>query len=289
MLVITAGTVAAVLARPLPVRADAVDDCIAAAVRGQKQQKAAQLVDARESFETCARRECPANVAKDCTAWLSEVDDAIPTLLVAARDGAGQDLLDVQVTIDGARTVATGSGQALALDPGPHVLRFVRAGASPVEQTIVLREGEKRRQVLVTFAAAPPREREPVAESRTVPTSVYVLGGVSGVAFLGALVVGGLAASDYSASRCSAGCDPSAAARVRTEQRVTDVALVAGVISAGVTLWLYLTRPSGGGAISPIASIRASGQRFTLSSYMQCPSAGDAFSVTQSWPHALSD
>lgn len=61
---------------------------------------------------------------------------------------------------------------AIALDPGPHVLRFEMGGAHPVEQQVVLRAGEKERRIAVAFpppnpttAWRPPPQSPRVRES----------------------------------------------------------------------------------------------------------------------------
>lgn len=91
---------------------------------------------------------------------------------------------------------------------------------------------------------APPRER-----ARPVPVSVYILGGVS-VALAGGGVVTGLMAKskndDY--EKINDGTDPGTAKERRDEgQRLNIIAdsLFAGaLVGAGVTVALYLTRPT---------------------------------------------
>src|SRR5262249_5617340 len=85
----------------------------------------------------------------------------------------------------------------------------------------------------------------PQAEvERPIPGSVYAFGGLASAALLGSLVLGAVASGDYSSSGCSAGCASNVASRVRNEQRATDIVLTAGVLSAGVALFLYLARPT---------------------------------------------
>jgi len=55
----------------------------------------------------CSNPACPAVVKRDCDQWLTEMDASLPSVVVAARDATGRDLVDVRVTIDG--TVLTQS------------------------------------------------------------------------------------------------------------------------------------------------------------------------------------
>ena len=69
---------------------------------------------------------------------------AIPTLIVAAKDSAGNDRLGVTVTIDGMPLEGV-DGRPIALDPGEHTFRFEAAPLPPLEKSLVLRTGEKNR------------------------------------------------------------------------------------------------------------------------------------------------
>src|ERR1700733_14029764 len=76
------------------------DPCLISPVEGQKLRRVDKLLDAHERFTQCARRACPARIVQECTRWLHEVDDLIPSIVPAARDAQGADLLDAQVSID---------------------------------------------------------------------------------------------------------------------------------------------------------------------------------------------
>ncbi len=233
-------------------RADVVDECIAAAVSGQKFEREGRLLLARDRFARCARLECPANVVQDCTGWTARLDETLPSVVLAATDGHGNDLDGVEVSIDGETRPGAISGQALPLDPGSHTVRFVRRGRDPIELAFVLREGEKRRRVTATFLAeAAGRGRPSPSPSRPVPTSVYVAGGASALALVGSIAFGSIAWRDYVSSGCSEGCDENAASRVRLEQRITDVLLITSVVGAAIATWLFLSRPVPSAAAAP--------------------------------------
>jgi hypothetical protein len=79
--------------------------------------------------------------------WLGEVEQSLPTLIVAARDPAGGDLLDVRVWLDGRLLAERLDGRPWPVDPGPHVLRFEAARRLPERRQLLLSETEKNRRI----------------------------------------------------------------------------------------------------------------------------------------------
>ncbi|HEY3818040.1 MAG TPA: hypothetical protein VGL81_12760 [Polyangiaceae bacterium] len=169
--------------------ADPKIECIAAADQGQSQRDEGHYLRARDSFAVCLRDVCPKVVAKSCTRWMRELEDAMPTVALGAKDDKGQDFTAAHVTLDGAPLTEVLDGQPVAVDPGPHVLRFERAGSDPAEEHVVVRAGEKNRVVSVTLhaagaaasgpAAAPASEASPRGATTTkkvVTLSMLVLG-----------------------------------------------------------------------------------------------------------------
>jgi hypothetical protein len=96
----------------------------------------------------------------------------MPTVVLAATDAAGNDMLAVTVTVDGAPFAKTLDGPALSIDPGSHTLRFIAAGRAPVEKTIVAREGEKARRVSVVIGGP---ASAPVVAPAVVPVTPAVV------------------------------------------------------------------------------------------------------------------
>lgn len=177
--------------------ADTKAECIAAANQGQSLRDDGKYTRAREAFARCARDECPRVVARSCTKWLHDTDEATPTVVLGAKDEGGQDLTNAQVTLDGSSFAESLDGKPAQVDPGQHVFRFTRAGSDPVEASVVLRAGEKNRVIGVTLKApvtvaaepppAPPlppaAEREPgrsfLSARNVTALSMLVLGGVA--------------------------------------------------------------------------------------------------------------
>jgi hypothetical protein len=174
--------------------ADTKAECIAAADQGQSLRDEGKYLRARATFATCAREACPKVIVQSCTRWLRETDEATPTVVIGARDDAGQDLTDAHVTMDGAPLVESLDGKPLQADPGPHVFRFTRTGSAPAEATLVLRAGEKNRVVGVTMRSEraarvepPPPPPPPPSDEQRGPSFFSA----RNVTALSLLVVGG--------------------------------------------------------------------------------------------------
>lgn len=220
--------------------------CLAAHQDAQTQRIAGSLRAARDSLLACGDPSCPAVLREDCTGWLEAVDKSMPTVVVDARDRNGRDLTEVKVFCDGEPRAQKLDGKGIDVDPGARTFRFVFADPSvpPVEQEVVIREGEKSRLLTVRFEypAPPPPQLE-----RPVPASAVILGaggivglGVAGVAF-------GIARVDESALADS-GCAPTCALEdAEAVDRADTIAVIAGSVGVaalvGATV-LFLTRPT---------------------------------------------
>lgn len=241
---------------PMHARADANDKaaCADAYHGAQTHRKVGALKSAREELLFCASDRCPAILQPDCTRWLGEVEAALPSLAFAAKDEAGEDLIDVRVVLDGEVLLERLDGKAVVVDPGTHVVRFERKGSEPIEQTVVAREGEKARVVGVRWSAsAAAKEPETVAPaappvnvaspSRT-PAWILAGVGVAGLATFGTLSTLGLVKRAELRESCFGSCDPAEIDAVRRQFLIADVALGVGLVSLGVSAWLFTSKPS---------------------------------------------
>jgi hypothetical protein len=265
--IVVLASAGAAVAITAPVRRAHADDrpdkqaCVAAYEEAQQLRKDGKLTSSRARLLVCAQDSCPAVVRKDCTVWLAEVEQATPTVVLAARSPSGQDAVDVTVSLDGKPLAKRLDGKALPLDPGPHTFRFELPSAQvPArEETILLHEGERNRQVLADFqppaaapsgaagAAAAPSSAPLPAPMRPAPTPVgaYVLGGL-GVAGLGVFTAFGLlglsAKSDLDARACRPGCPQGDVDAVKQKFLIADIGLGVGAVSLGIATVLYLAR-----------------------------------------------
>jgi hypothetical protein len=133
--------------------ADDKQVCTDAYGQAQTLRDAHKLTEAREQLRVCARAECPGFIAKDCAAWLKDVEPRIPSVVLIAKNAAGSDLVDVKVTVDGAPLATKLDGLAVDVDPGAHTFAF-EAPDGKVEQKVVIAEGGKAQRVSVAFGAA---------------------------------------------------------------------------------------------------------------------------------------
>ncbi|MDP8999337.1 MAG: hypothetical protein M3O46_04425, partial [Myxococcota bacterium] len=120
------------------------DQCIGAADNGQQLRDDGKYKLAQEAFARCARERCPVLVRQDCNQWAQELDEMRPSIVFRAQNANGQDLTDVAVKVDDEPLVSSLDGQALPMDPGEHLFVFEAAGLPPVEQRVVISQGEKK-------------------------------------------------------------------------------------------------------------------------------------------------
>ncbi len=236
--------------------------CVAQADQGQALRGQGKLSAAKEQFARCSRDECPGPLRQDCATWMNEVVQAMPSVVVGARDAAGKDLVDVRVTIDGKAAAERLDGQPILLDPGVHQVRYQRDDGTFIEERVVVRAGEKNRALTAKFpgpagAGAAPVGTRPVKPTKAGPKAgaasgppvlAWVLGGV-GVAALGTALYFNLTASsdvDNLRKTCAPRCEQSQVDSVRTRYTVAGVAAGVGVVSLGVAAYLFLSKPSAG-------------------------------------------
>lgn len=245
----------------LPAFAQEKEACVAASEDAQKLRKQKKLVAARKELLTCAQEACPAVVKKDCVSWLAEVEDSLPSVILSAKDGSGNDVTDAHVLVDGAPLVDKLDGSAISIDPGPHTFRFEPASGEPVETKVVVLEAEKKRVITVTLGekpkpvveAPPPPPPKPVtpeapseAPSPGIPTASWVLGGVALVSFasFGYFGLSGRADRDHLLDTCAPYCSKDDEKPARNKLLVADISLGVGIVSLGVATVLAITAPS---------------------------------------------
>ena len=242
-------------------QAQNVEACIAAHEKAQTSRRDGKLLDAREQLIVCARDACPGVIRKECGGWLDEVNNSIPTVVVLATGPDGKDATKVKVSIDGNELVSQLDGRAIEVDPGPHGFQFEMEGADPIEQSIVIREGVKNRELEVDFrknapdkgavtsptdpeGSTPGTDAEP---SRPTPTVVYVLGGVgiAGLAASGFFEASGMSKrSDLDDQGCKPYCPKDEVDAAKQSFLIGDIALGVGIATLGAATYLYLTRPT---------------------------------------------
>jgi hypothetical protein len=246
--------------------------CLDAASKGQTLRDEHKLVEARDRFRACARQECPSLVQQDCGRWLGEVERDLPTVVITAKDGGGTDRVDVKVSLDGQPFADKLDGQAVAIDPGRHLMHFETADGARVDRLVLVKEGERNQTVEVVLGVAVDPTKKAATESGSLSgvavaahgggtgpwrTVGWVLGGV-GVAGLGVgAVFGVLAIGDKSSAHCNAGICANTDALNSAKSAATgaNVGLIAGGVLLATGVGLVLFAPRSREASTPVAVI----------------------------------
>ncbi|MBI5534496.1 MAG: hypothetical protein HY898_17355 [Deltaproteobacteria bacterium] len=251
----------------------AADDkqvCLGAYISAQRLRNEDKLVEAREQLLLCARDVCPATLKKDCTTWAAEVEQALPSVVIEARNSDGGDVIDVKVTVDGKPFTDRIDGKPKNINPGVHTFHYETEGAPAMDEKVAIRAGDKMRKLTVKFnnkgksppgaataspdsSAAPDSSAGPsptstgdkVEGTRPVPAAVYALGGIGLVGF-GVFTYFALKfdsqVSDLDA--CKPSCAQSKVDDASTTRTISYIPLGVGVVGVGVATILYLTRPT---------------------------------------------
>jgi tetratricopeptide (TPR) repeat protein len=200
----------------------------------------------------------------------------------------GADQPDLTLELDGATLGRAVIGAAMPIDPGSHLVRASAPGKKPWQQTIEV--GAVADQKTLTIPVLEPAPVEPAAGpapapgplvaapgpahdqpgSRSVPTAVYLAGGITLALAVGAGVTGVayLKSKETYEDGVPKGASDELAAREQTAQTygyVNAGLWAATALGAGVTTYLYLTRPERPSAaqLTPWATPRAAGLSLT--------------------------
>lgn len=227
----------ALWAWPGRVEAWTTPQCLEASEAGQQARKQGRYFNARRSLELCAHASCPAVVQTECTRWLDELLNEMPTVVVVVRlDGVDQPR--ARVTLDGLPWLEDLTGTPHDVEPGEHQLLVETAGVIG-EQRFVANVGEKHRRVVFELSRpAGARVSRPAPVVPLVASGLAVVGtglftgfGLSGRAGLDRLV-----ASECAATRT---CAPASVALVRRNFLIADVSLAVAAVSAVVAAWQW--------------------------------------------------
>jgi hypothetical protein len=217
-------------------RASDKEACVVAHEQAQELRRASKLLEARDELVACSQSSCPALVRADCAPWLNDVDNALPSVVVTARDASGTEITDVRMLIDGAPVGERLDGRAIGVDPGEHRFRFEHGLSAPIEQRVVIREGEKSRTMAADFG--PPVERAAQRHGGVLP---FLLAGAGGVA-LGSFAYFGVKGK-IDADACHGHCTDAQSDPVSNELRLADISLVGGLLLTAAAVWVYFASP----------------------------------------------
>lgn len=234
-----------------PARADDKEQCAAAYEAAQELRSNTKLREARNNLLVCAQSVCPGFIKKDCSKWLSEVEAALPTVVLSAK-AKGRDLTDVSVKIDGDELVDALDGKAVPVDPGSHTFTFESAEHGTKELTYVVKEGQKSQSIEIEFAPEASGgeagggdtggsiSTDDAAGNKTLP---YVLLGVGAVGIVGFAYFGLTANSEKDDLECADDktCSDDDLSPIRQKYLFADISLGVGIVSLAVGTYLLVT------------------------------------------------
>jgi len=223
----------------------------------QRLRNDSQYIAASEEVLKCANPNCGEALFDECTKIYGELQTATPSVVFAARDGAGNELTDVSVSIDGHPTPDPLDGKPVRVDPGSHQFSFSSAGYEPIEQTLLIRAGEQYRPINASLqpkavrasAQSSVQTPAPASSGRSrlrPPLASYVLGGIGVVGigtFVALRVVGANQFADLE-QHCKPNCTASEVDNVRQKYLISEIALGVGAAAAVAAVTVYLVSPA---------------------------------------------
>jgi len=238
-------------------RADEKVACVTAAESAQQQRSEGKLRDARLSLHLCAREVCPALVRNDCTQWLTEIEASLPTIVLRAIGPRGQDITDIKVSLDGQALADKVDGLPIEVDPGPHVLTAVRPGSKPVRQELTFYTNQRNRTVsLVLEDVDPPPDttgelRVSTVSPKRAGPAPFIFAGLAAVGVASFAYNGLTGQAEVKDMRNTCGpdapghsgvgdCTSSQVNHAHNKLLIADVSLGLGIVSAGISTWLFL-------------------------------------------------
>lgn len=253
--VLSSGTAAAQQANP---DAEAKVACEAAFEQAQRLRNDSHYVAANREVLKCATPSCGEALFQECTGIYDELQAAIPSVVFAARDGAGNELTDVSITVDGEPSVDHLDGKPVQLDPGRHTFGFSAEGYVATKRVALIRTGERFRPLTEVLdaksapapepqaapRAAPPSSSRP-SRGRSTPVASWVLGGVGVLATAGFVGFRATGASQYDGLQrsCKPRCSAESVDSVEQKYLVSSIALGVGAAAFAGAITVYFVAP----------------------------------------------
>ncbi len=232
--------------------------CAEAYEKSQEQRTRGHLGTALVYLRQCLDLSCPKFMREDCSRWFDQAEAALPSVVFAVRRD-GKDQFDVEVMCDGSPLAPSLDGKAIAVDPGVHTFSFRAPGLAPVEQQVMVREGERNRIIEVELPSRVPAPPEtvsglvtPTEDAAATVTSgggsasgtlwMYSLAGIGalGIVNFGIFGLLGKSQRDDLQRTCAPDCQSNQVDSVKTKYIVADVSLGVGLLSAGVATYLFI-------------------------------------------------
>jgi hypothetical protein len=227
-------------------------DCLDAHRSAQELRKDGKLLESQEQLLICSSESCPGAIITDCGKWLTELEQATPSIVFDVRV-EGKDTTAARVELDG-RAIDDWS-QAVKVNPGRHDVRVSVDGFEPYVESVLTPEGQRLKMVSAEFKkpvaaapAAPTLSPKTIELTRPTPVGVYALLGV------GVLGAGGFATfaaigktkQNQLDNDCMkvAPCTDTDLKPMRTMYLVGDISAGVGAAALIGAAVIYFTRPT---------------------------------------------
>jgi hypothetical protein len=208
-----------------------------------------KLLEARDVLRGCSQDACPPAIRSDCTAWLEQVQLAMPSVVFTARTDE-KDRTEVKVFMNDKLITEKLDGKPLPVDPGAYDMRFEVAGEKPLKMRVVIREGEQNRVIAAEWKKEPPPGSPgyvapPKDMYRPTPKPVFVLAGVSALSLGAGVFFAVKAKSSHTdaTDSCAPSCSEDEVKKVRTKAAIADALFGTAILSGIATGIVYATRP----------------------------------------------
>jgi hypothetical protein len=253
-----------------------IGECLSATEAATKLKSQHKLKASRAQLLVCSSASCPGEIRQECAKKIEEVNSAIPSIVFAVKNQAGKDVIAVKVTVDGQVVAERLDGSAIPIDPGAHDVTIEAEGQPPVNESLVVHEGEKDRRENITVGTpakeatgpstgggttTPPPgtggEKPPEEGSGNgLRIAGLVTAGVGAVGLVLGGVFGGMASSAWSSAKneCGKGAPLSACTNPQalkdhdaavTDATISTVGFIAGGVLAAGGLTLFFIAPKG--------------------------------------------
>lgn len=263
--ILLVGLVGSILVYNTLARAYAIEECVRAYGDAQVLRRDGKLLESRKQLIICGSQSCPGVVRDDCSVWLQNVEDEIPSVVFSARDDHGKDVINVAVEVDGREIVSSLDGRPVSMNPGPHRFRYVALGYKPYEQLVLIRQGDKAVKIMVKLQADINTKTTDRTKTKThkdhdrskSPVAAYVLWGVGGLGMASFAYFGltGKSELDRLRNTCAPSCRVSDRDAAWRKLIVADVSLGISLAALAAGSYVYFTTPSSSDSIrSPVVA-----------------------------------
>jgi hypothetical protein len=191
--------------------------CTAAYESAQERERSGHLIEAKESFLTCAKETCGTFLEQECTARYARLNADIPSVVPMVTDDAGAPRVDVAVTMDGEPLISRLDGRAVPVNPGMHEFVFSAGGKVFSRQKLLIGQGQRNRAISTSLRSAEKRAQERMVD---------------------ALTYWGRKDNDMLA-QCSPNCPQSSVDHIHRLYVSADVSLGVGIAALGAAYWVF--------------------------------------------------